>query len=78
MGEPDLSPRLTTIEASKTEVIVTPYKETTTPSQKTVTVGANGKAPPGLKAGTNVVTAGGTYRITSVNKDGTYNKIKAN
>ena len=32
----------------------------------------NGKAPAGLGAGDEVVTAGGTYRITGVNADGSY------
>jgi len=36
----------------------------------TVKVGADGKAPKGLKAGDKVVTAGGTYTIQQVNKDG--------
>ena len=35
-------------------------------------VGADGKAPTGLKVGDQVVTAGGTYIITGVNPDGTY------
>lgn len=35
-------------------------------------VGADGKAPKGLKAGSQVVTGGGTYQITAVNPDGTY------
>lgn len=35
-------------------------------------VGANGQNPKGLKAGDQVVTANGTYRIDSVNPDGSY------
>lgn len=35
-------------------------------------VKANGKAPAGLSVGDNVVTAGGIYKITGVNKDGSY------
>lgn len=35
-------------------------------------VGENGQAPQGLKAGDQVVTAGGTYTVNSVNPDGTY------
>lgn len=41
-----------------------------------VKVGANGKAPKGLKAGDKVVTAGGTYTIQQVNKDGSYKSTK--
>ena len=36
----------------------------------------NGKAPSGLKAGDKVVTNGGTYTITGVNKDGSYTSQK--
>lgn len=35
-------------------------------------VEAGGRAPAGLSAGDEVVTGGGTYRITSVNADGSY------
>jgi len=38
----------------------------------TYKVGEGGKAPPGLKKGDTVVTGGGTYSITGVNDDGTY------
>lgn len=40
----------------------------------------DGKAPQGLSAGDEVVTGGGTYRITGVNDDGTYKseKVDAN
>lgn len=38
----------------------------------------NGKAPAGLGAGDEVVTAGGTYRITGVNPDGSYRSEKVN
>ena len=41
-------------------------------SGRTYQVGKGGKAPSGLKVGDNVVTAGGTYRITKVKDDGTY------
>ena len=41
-----------------------------------VTVGKDGKAPKGLKAGDKVVTAGGTYTIQQVNKDGSYKSTK--
>lgn len=36
----------------------------------------DGKAPSGLKAGDKVVTNGGTYTITGVNKDGSYTSQK--
>lgn len=39
---------------------------------KVVQVGADGKAPAGLKVGDKVNTAGGMYKITGVNADGTY------
>lgn len=35
-------------------------------------VGSDGKAPPGLNVGDQVVTGGGTYRIVAVNADGSY------
>lgn len=35
-------------------------------------VGSGGRAPAGLSAGDEVVTGGGTYRITGVNADGSY------
>lgn len=35
-------------------------------------VGANGSAPKGLKAGDQVVTGGGTYKITGVDANGAY------
>lgn len=35
-------------------------------------VGSDGKAPKGLKKGDTVVTGGGTYKIDSVNSDGSY------
>ena len=38
----------------------------------TYQVGADGKAQKGLSAGDEVVTAGGTYKITGVNADGSY------
>lgn len=44
----------------------------------TYKVGADGKAQSGLKAGDEVVTAGGTYKITGVNPDGTYQSTLTN
>ena len=41
-------------------------------SGKTVQVNPDGKAPAGLSVGDKVVTAGGTYKITGVNSDGSY------
>ena len=41
-------------------------------SNRIVKVGADGKAPSGLAVGDRVVTGGGTYEITGVNPDGTY------
>lgn len=38
----------------------------------------NGKAPNGLSVGDEVVTGGGTYRITGKNADGTYQSTLAN
>ena len=43
---------------------------------KTVKVQANGKAPAGLSAGDKVETAGGTYEITGVKADGSYESKK--
>ncbi len=40
--------------------------------QKYYKVGADGKAPKGLKSGDQVVTGGGTWRIDSVREDGSY------
>lgn len=47
-----------------------------TTKKKTVNVNPDGKAPSGLNVGDDVVTAGGTYRITGVNNDGTYQSSK--
>lgn len=44
---------------------------------KTVKVNSDGKAPAGLSAGDKVVTSGGTYQITGVNADGTYQSTLA-
>lgn len=44
----------------------------------TVKADAYGKAPSGLSVGTDVVTNGGTYRITGVNADGSYQSTKVN
>ena len=43
---------------------------------KTVKVKSNGKAPKNLKKGDVVKTAGGSYKITKVNKDGSYKSEK--
>lgn len=43
-----------------------------------VRVQENGKAQSGLKAGDKVVTGGGTYQITGVNSDGSYQSKKVN
>ena len=43
---------------------------------KPVKVQANGKAPAGLSAGDKVETAGGTYEITGVKADGSYESKK--
>ena len=40
--------------------------------QKYYKVGADGKAPKGLKSGDQVVTGGGTWRIDAVRPDGSY------
>ena len=45
---------------------------TTASGGNTYQVQSNGKAPSGLSVGDNVVTQGGTYQITGVNADGTY------
>jgi hypothetical protein len=45
-------------------------------SGKTVAVMKGGGAPPGLSIGDKVATAGGTYRITGINADGTYTSEK--
>ena len=45
---------------------------TSTSGGNTYQVQSNGKAPSGLSVGDNVVTQGGTYQITGVNADGTY------
>lgn len=42
----------------------------------TVKVKDDGKAPSGLSVGTNVVTGGGTYQITGVKADGSYESKK--
>ena len=42
----------------------------------TVKVKEDGKAPSGLSVGTNVVTGGGTYQITGVKEDGSYESKK--
>lgn len=42
------------------------------PSRRIAKVRSNGSAPPGLDVGDWVVTAAGTYQITAVNPDGSY------
>lgn len=42
----------------------------------TFKVNDDGKAPSGLKVGDTVVTAGGTYQVTGVKSDGSYNSEK--
>lgn len=44
---------------------------------KMVKVTENGTAPKGLGVGDSVVTGGGIYTITGVNKDGSYSSIKS-
>lgn len=44
----------------------------------TYKVGSDGKAQSGLSVGDEVVTAGGTYKITGVNSDGTYQSSLSN
>lgn len=46
--------------------------DTIYPDSKTVAVGKGGTAPKGLNVGDKVVTQGGTYVITNVNSDGSY------
>lgn len=45
---------------------------TPNPSRRIAKVRSNGSAPPGLDVGDWVVTAAGTYQITAVNPDGSY------
>lgn len=45
---------------------------TPSPSRRIARVRSNGSAPPGLDVGDWVVTAAGTYQITAVNPDGSY------
>lgn len=45
---------------------------TPSPSRRIAKVRSNGSAPPGLNVGDWVVTAAGTYQITAVNPDGSY------
>lgn len=44
----------------------------TTPQGGRTVYSVNGKAPSGLRAGDMVITGGGTYQITGINEDGTY------
>lgn len=48
------------------------YGVDVTPTGLYYKVQDNGKAPPGLKVGDQVVTAGGVWMITALNPDGTY------
>lgn len=82
----------TTPTTPTTKTTTTPTKTTSTSSSKaqvmpsqtqsnlqgysTVQVGADGKAPTGLSAGTVVRTAGGDFKITGVNADGSYEKAQ--
>lgn len=43
-----------------------------TPQDGRTVYSVNGKAPSGLRAGDTVITGGGTYKITGLNEDGTY------
>lgn len=43
-----------------------------TPQGSRTVYSVNGKAPSGLRAGDMVITGGGTYKITGLNEDGTY------
>lgn len=43
-----------------------------TPQGGRTVYSVNGKAPSGLRAGDMVITGGGTYKITGLNEDGTY------
>lgn len=45
-----------------------------TPQGGRTVYSVNGKAPSGLRAGDMVITGGGTYQITGVKPDGTYDK----
>lgn len=45
-------------------------------SATVVQAGADGKAPPGLSAGTIVQTNGGDYQITGIRPDGSYESVK--
>lgn len=47
-----------------------------TSSSSIVKVQTNGQAPPGLAVGTLVVTAGGIWKISAVNNDGSYQSNK--
>lgn len=53
------------------------YSTSVKPNGKVYNTDGNGKAPPGLKVGDSVITNGGTYTITAVNPDGTYQSYKS-
>lgn len=55
-----------------------PAQPTVPPTGNVYRVGADGQAPKGLKVGDQVVTGGGTYIITAVNADGTYQSQLSN
>ncbi len=57
---------------------MTVKKTNATSGGGTYKVGSDGKAPTGLSAGDSVVTGGGTYKITGVNADGSYQSTKVN
>lgn len=48
------------------------YSATATPTGRYYRAGKDGKTPPGLQVGDQVVTAGGTYMIDGFNDDGSY------
>lgn len=66
-------PKTTTANTTTTK---TPAASTT-PTGNVYNTDGNGKAPPGLKVGDSVITNGGTYTITAVNPDGTYQSYKS-
>lgn len=68
------SPTKSYLPVPPTQPVAQPVAQPTpAPNQpRTVQVGADGKAPPGLNVGDTVKTAGGDYRIIGVNPDGTY------
>lgn len=57
---------------TQSDVNMARYGVDVTPTGLYYKVQDNGKAPPGLKVGDQVVTAGGVWMITALNPDGTY------